>query len=748
MSTAVWTSKSGGIRHSQLSGLRELARLYGVASSYMDIEGRRKQPTAEGLAGVIHALGAPLERFRDIADAIRERRQATWRRVLEPVTVAWDGHSAALEIRLRSDQACGAAKCCINFETGGNRNWACRLASLRVRHAISLDGERYVAKEFALPGRLPYGYHQLTVELGKISAAALIISAPTQAFEADSQDAESTRSWGVFLALYALWSERSWGSGDFGDLERFLSWTRKLGGTAVATLPLLATFLMQPFEPSPYAPASRLFWNEFFLDVTRVPELENCESARELLASVEVQQQLSGLCQERLVDYRRGMALKRLVLEKLADYFFNSMRRRTTPGDTARTQNTRDGQNRRWRAFRTYLERSPLAEDYARFRAVCERERSVWPLWPQRQRDGDIQEGTYDESAWRYHVYVQWLAQQQIESVARRAHALGSGLCLDLPLGLHFAGYDVWRWPKTFVRQISAGAPPDTFFTKGQVWSFPPLHPEIIREQGYSYFIDCLRHQLQYASILRIDHIMGFHRLFWIPEGFEARDGAYVHYRAEEFYAICSLESHRHKCWIVGENLGTVPPEVNPAMARHNIKGMYVMQYELAPRRKLRTASPRTVASLNTHDTPTFAAFWQGLDIEDQHQLGLVSAVGREAALRARELQKRSLVRALMAKGHLKNHELKDSGRRLRSVLRASLEWLSSTAASFVMVNLEDSWLEPQPQNVPGTGNERPNWRRKAAYSFEGFSKLREVIETLAAVNKRRSKGHPHQSSR
>jgi 4-alpha-glucanotransferase len=734
--------KPSATRGSQLSRLRELAHLHGVASAYIDVQGRRKQSTAEGLLAVTRALGAPVKDLQGVPEALHERRRAVWRRLLEPVAVAWNGGPERLELRLPSNLAGMAVNCCLQLETGESRNWACKLASLPARQSASFGRERYVIKRLPLPGQLPCGYHRLTIELGGNSAAALIISAPMRAYDPGSESRKGKRGWGVFLPLYALFSERSWGSGDFSDLEKLLSWTAELGGTAVATLPLLATFLTRPFDPSPYAPASRLFWSEFFLDLTRIPELEHCEAARELLQCTEVQNELSSLRETRLVDYRHGMALKRRILEKLAGFFFHSIAHETGARRTSQRRNKNHQQESRRQAFRAFLDRCPLAQDYARFRAVGESERSPWPLWPQSQRDGGIQEGAYDEQAMRYHLYVQWLAQEQIESLSRNARARGSGLCLDLPLGLHSAGYDVWRWPKTFVREISAGAPPDTFFTKGQVWSFPPLHPEVLREQGYRYFIDCLRHQLRHASILRIDHVMGFHRLFWIPDGFEARDGAYVRYRAEEFYAICSLESHRHKSWIVGENLGTVPPEVNPALARHNLKGMYVMQYELAPRRKLRAASSRTVASLNTHDTPLFAGFWQGLDIEDQHQLGLVTAAGRETGLKIRERQKGTLLRTLRAEGRLKN-----SAQSLGSVLRASLEWLSAGPACFVLFNLEDLWLETQPQNVPGTGNERPNWRRKASYSLEAFGRMREVVGTLSTLNKWRHK-YPHRYSR
>ena len=250
-------------------------------------------------------------------------------------------------------------------------------------------------------------------------------------------------------------------------------------------------------------------------------------------------------------------------------------------------------------------------EDYARFRAAGERQHAPWPAWPAPLRDGVIKEGDYDEEAMRYHLYVQWLAHQQLQSLSQKAREKGVRLYFDLPLGVHPDGYDVWREPNLFVLGASAGAPPDAFFAKGQDWGLPPLHPERLREQGYRYYIACVRHLLQMAGILRIDHVMGFHRLFFVPRGMKANQGVYVRYRAEEFYALLALEAHHHQAIIVGEDLGTVPPEVRPAMERHGLHRTYVAQFSLTPdaRQALLPPSSNMVASLNTHDTPTFAGF-------------------------------------------------------------------------------------------------------------------------------------------
>jgi 4-alpha-glucanotransferase len=486
----------------------------------------------------------------------------------------------------------------------------------------------------------------------------------------------------------------------------------------VGTLPLLAAFLDEPCDPSPYAPASRLFWNEFYIDVTRVPELKTCAAARVLLESGDVQRELEALRSSPLIDYGRQMSLKRKVLEELARYFFVDMAER------------RD-------AFQRFVKEYPQVEDYARFRATGERQGTPWPSWPPRLRDGVLQEEDYDEAARRYHLYVQWVAHEQITSLSEQTRAAGVNAYFDLPLGVHAYSYDVWRERDAFALDVSGGAPPDVVFTKGQNWGFPPLHPEAIREQGYRYVVGYLRHQLQHTGLLRIDHVMGLHRLFWIPKGLEPREGVYVRYPAEELYAVLNLESHRHRAEVVGENLGTVPAYVNATMARHNIKQMYVVQYELNPkaRRVLRPLPRGSVASLNTHDMPLFAAYWQGLDIEDRRELGLLNSRGAEIEQKSRRTLERALKRFLKRQRWLDSPSPRPQG-----FLRGCLAFLSASPAQVVLINGEDLWLETQPQNVPGTHDERPNWRRKARHSVEALREMptvRDICRDVDALRRR-----------
>ena len=701
----------------ELLSLQNLARACGVETDYRDNNGRRQEASAEALLAVVRALGVPVESIEDVPGARRERRESYWRQPLEPVAVAWDGTPAEIDLRLPSDRASGTAACHLKLETGEVREWGIDLSQLPTIQQATVEGVAYTAKALTITQALPTGYHRLTLETPGHLSEVMVISAPAVAYSPFAGSARE--AWAAFLPLYALHSKRSWGSGDFSDLEAFMGWVSGLGGNVVATLPFLASFLDRPCDPSPYTPVSRLFWNEFYIDVTKAPEMARCPEAVALAESTEFREETAALNRERLVDYRRAMALKRAVLERLA---------------RALTEDSGE----RWQSFQSSVREREGLLVYARFRATVESRGETWRSWPEAERDGVLYQEDYNRETEHYHAYVQWLADEQLRHVSEHARQKGLRLYLDLPLGVHPDGYDAWREKDLFVPGVSAGAPPDALFHKGQNWGFPPLHPQKMREQGYRYPIAYLNHHMKYADILRVDHVMGLHHLFWVPQGMEATRGVYIRYPADEMYAILSVESHRHQCLVVGENLGTVPPYVSESMALHGVHGLYVAQYEvpLDPNGGLRDIPAASVASLNTHDMPPFAAFWQGFEIERWQRLGLITEAEATTRTDDRHTSKRALARFLTERGYLKD----DPGD-IGLVLRACLSFLADSPAWMLLVNMEDLWLETEQQNVPGVVEGHPNWQRKARYDFETFSQMPEVLELLRRVNEARQAG-------
>ena len=698
-------------------GLHQLARLYNVQTAYYDVEHRRRQASVESLMAVLRTIGAPIISLEDVPAALREQRQKLVQRVMEPVTVVWDGSQPFIDICLPvglSDADCTGY---LETEDKQLKTWRWHAGDLPVSASINIEGEDYIKKLIILPESLPWGYHKFGLEIGGSRQETLIISAPVRAYL--PADVENGRMWGVFIPTYALQTRNTMGSGDYSALGTLAEKVAELGGQTVATLPLMPAFLDEPFEPSPYAPVSRLLWNEFYIDINKVPEISASSEAQDILQSSKVLTDIKELRNLTLVDYRQLMALKRNLLEKGCDLLLSK-------------------KAKGFRDFQDYIQANPRVEDYASFRATMERQRATWQSWPQRLKDGHLNEADYDEKSRLYYMYAQWQAHRQVNQVTEEAYQRGVTLYFDLPVGTHPEGYDTWRERESFALGATAGAPPDTVFRRGQNWMFPPLHPIKSRERQYSYFIEYIRHNLHNAGMLRIDHVMGMHRLFWIPEGMDAAHGVYVRYRADELYAILTLESHRNRSIIVGEDLGTVPDYVRPTMSKHGLQRMYVVHYELADNSSpsLNIPHRNVVASMNTHDMPPFAAFCRGLDVDERLDLGLLTKKGARAERKRNQETKSNLIKFLRKKGWLAPD---DDG--ITAVLNACLSFLSASRARYVLVNLEDLWQETKSQNIPSTDDEHPNWRRKARYTIEEFCQLAEVRDTLKIIDNCRKKG-------
>ncbi len=696
--------------------LKNLARLCGVQTAYRDQSGKERRASRNAISGILRALGHDCGNDAEIADHLRERTSARWRRGCAPIQILWDGKGGKLQLAIPSSEAEAAARLELRLESGHTRKWNDEPAERKYLRARCIEGENFRVVAIDLPSGLPSGYHDLRIEIANRVFRTRLICAPSQTFLPDQ--VRDQKLWGVFLPLYALHSARGLGSGDFSDLLTLTDWTRSLGGTITATLPLLPTFMDEPVEPSPYSPVSRLFWNEFYVDPTAAPEFAECDEAKKIWGQVSNDPAILAARKSRWVEYSAIDAAKQASLAAMSRKFFQ-------------------GGDRQWERYRAFLSHYPKADDYALFRSHQQRAGRDWSRWDAAPREGKIAPDSVDLETRRRWLYAQCLAHEQLSNLAGRSRIGGApGLYLDLPLGVHPHGYDAWRHRDRFAFGASAGAPPDEFFSKGQNWGFPPLHPESDREQGYEYTIAYIQNQLRYAGILRIDHVMGLHRLYWIPGGASSTDGAYVRSRAEELYAILSVESHRRRAMIVGENLGTVPNETRAAMTRHGVTGMSVAQFDFRESAHDAIPSPPadSVLSLNTHDLPTFAAFWEGADIADRVSLDLLDSKEARAETETRVRVKSALLRFLSERGKIPSGKAD-----ALEALAGCLKILASSDARIVMVSLEDLWLEIQPQNTPGIGPERPSWRRKSRLSFEEFKELDGVVRLLKEIHARRS---------
>ena len=521
--------------------------------------------------------------------------------------------------------------------------------------------------------RLPFGYHHLTLETGGKREQATVIAAPVRAFRRPG----SHRSWGVGAELAALRSARSRSVGDLKDLEALCRWLGKRGADLVTLLPLNPTFNTEWPEPSPYSSVSRLFWSELILDLGGAHEPSAAPS---------------------MLDVTRADAEVRAALVD-----------QPVPAG------------------------SQLDEElvrYARFRGAQARLGRNWRAWPAAAREGKLAPDQVDAAEERFHLVAQLQVRRQLHGLRERLDRRGFRLGLDLAVGGHPDGYDPWSRQTLFGDGMSVGAPPDLGFPSGQDWGFSPVLPEASRREGHRYLAATIAHQASLAGLLRVDHIMAWTRLYWIPHGFPLHQGTYVSYPAEELFAVLTLESERHRCEVVGENLGNVPREIDEALPRHRIWGMYLAQFQASEDAKVAPPGSADVALVGTHDTPTLAGWLTASDVPERVHYKLLPAKSVPAVRAERARAVRRLCR-----------RLRQSAADPRALLEALLEWLGRSRSPLFVPWLEDLWLEPRRVNLPGTrSSDRPNWQGPMRKLLDEIFADRDVDALLRRLDRARKR--------
>ena len=523
------------------------------------------------------------------------------------------------------------------------------------------------AKPTAEP--LPIGYHTLALDRPR-EASITVISAPIRSYPLDP-----AVRWGVGAQLAAVRTARSRSIGDLVDLETMARWSGERGCGVVSLLPLLPTFNGSSPEPSPYSPVSRLFWSELHLDL--------------------------------------GAAHHRAEPAGLLDF-------------AAADREVRDALGPGRRPDPAAID-SELAR-YARFRGAQARLGRAWMTWPESARRGSLTDAQVDPDEERFHLVAQQEMRAQLASLSG-ALAGAPLLGLDLAVGVHPDGYDVWSRQDLFASAMSVGAPPDAGFPSGQNWGFPPVLPGASRAEGHRYLADCIAHQAGLAGVLRIDHVMALRRLYWIPSGADLADGTYVRYPLDELFAVVCVESHRHDCAIVGENLGTVPAEIDTGLARHGILGMYLAQFEAGETPHPSGPVAGQAALINTHDTPSLAGWIKEADIDERLLVGLLDADG---AVRERSDRREAVARLERVLGVPSDP--------VGPFLEAVLDWIGRSSSPFVSVAMEDLWLESRPVNIPGTASDqRANWRRPWSRTLDEVAADPAVTDRLSGLARARS---------
>ncbi|WP_426501358.1 4-alpha-glucanotransferase [Streptomyces sp. D54] len=507
------------------------------------------------------------------------------------------------------------------------------------------------------------------------------------------------RSHGFLVQLYSLLSARSWGMGDLGDLADLAAWAgRTIGSGFVQVNPLHAAVPGHPTDPSPYRPSSRRFPDPVHLHVESIPEYGH---VRDRAALDDLRQDAAALSEAvlnkgALIDRDAVWELKRQALELVVEVPL-------TPGRRA--------------AYCDFLaEQGQTLEDHALWCALAEVHGPDWHAWPEALRDprspGTARARTELLDRVDFHCRLAWLTATQLAAAQRAAEDAGMsvGIAHDLAVGVHPAGADTWAQQEAFAHGMSVGAPPDAFNARGQDWGLPPWRPDVLAATGYAAYRGLLRGLLAHAGALRIDHVMGLFRLWWVPEGRPPTDGTYVAQDAEAMLAVLVLEAHRAGTVVVGEDLGTVEPGVREALARRGVLGTSVLWFErdwdgdgrpLAPEKWRRDC----LATATTHDLPSTAARLSGDHVTLRHRLGLLTRSLEEEL--TEDATDTAEWLALLARLRM----LPEGDGDEEAAVRAVHRFLLRTPARMTGVWLPDTVGDRRPQNLPGTWDQYPNWR-------------------------------------
>jgi (1->4)-alpha-D-glucan 1-alpha-D-glucosylmutase len=739
------------------AALDRLCALCGIETEYTDIWGRRHAVPAKTKRALLTAMGVRTGSGQRLKAALENQEGRPWRRSLPPVLVVREGDGpAVIPLTLPEARWEGQLRWTLTPEDGEGFGGEFNPAEMEVLARRTLDGTALARFAFALPRSPGIGYHAFALEDGSGVAMRLIVT-PDRCYQPEVLAGEG-RVWGYSLQLYALRSARNWGIGDFGDLHGAVAFAAAQGADLLGVNPLNALFPHVPSHVSPYSPSSRIFLNSLYLDVEAIADFAECEVALETVRQPQFQAQLRALRTSERVDYGKVAAASLPILERL----YGEFRRRHLETDSERGRASRDFQTQEGEALR----RHALFEALLGYFQSQDASSWGWHAWPKAYRNPESAEVAAFLSAnlerVEFYEYLQWQAELQLESVGSRAMELelGIGLYLDLAVSVDRGGAETWANQRLYALNASIGAPPDDFSPHGQDWGLPPMLPEQLAESAYAPFIATLRKNMCHAGALRIDHVMGLMRLFWVPSGGMPDDGAYVSYPLDDLLGILALESQRNRCMVVGEDLGTVPEVLCKALEPMGVLSTRLLYFEKEVSGDFKSPEDypaHALVAVATHDLPTLAGYWQGIDLDTRTALGLFPSDDlRQRQIIARSGDRASLLVALEREGLL------PVGTSVHPVLVPQMtpelacavhRYLARAPARVLMVQIEDALGQPEQANLPGTLDQYPNWRRRVALNLEQWAADPRLAALADAIRQERgaavqpgTPSHPEES--
>lgn len=670
--------------------LVELAGRFGISTWYEDWAGRQAQTSESTLIAVLAALGIEAGTEQDRNEALANQLRGYWSRQLPATIVARTGAPTRFWVHVTHGDP---AEVLLRLEDGTVHGGVQQVDNFTP--PFNLDGRWVGEASFVLPTDLPLGYHRLHLRSRGIETSAALIVTPDWLGLPEQLGAR--RAWGLAAQLYSVRSEQSWGIGDLTDLTDLAVWSAsRHGADYLLVNPLHAATPTVPMEPSPYLPTSRRFFNPLYIRVESITEFADlAKRGRLRRLRDEVQQHAARLD---AIDRDKAWKAKREALKLIY----------RIPRSAGREL-----------AYAAFCEREGSAlDDFAVWCALAEKYGGDWHCWPEfLQHPTAIGVARFAEKhaeAVDFHRWLQWQIDEQLAAAQSQAVRAGMslGIMHDLAVGVHPNGADAWALQDVLALGVTAGAPPDEFNQLGQDWSQPPWRPDRLEEQEYRPFRALIQAVLRHAGGVRIDHIIGLFRLWWIPEGAPPNEGTYVRYDHEAMVGIVALEAHRAGALVVGEDLGTVEPWVRDYLLLRGLLGTSILWFELdrdgtggpLPAERWREYC---LSSVTTHDLPPTAGYLAGDHVRLRESLGLLTRPVSEE-LESDRAELAAWMAELRRVGLLGEHGPEADP---EQIVLALYRYLGRTPSRLLGVALTDAVGDRRTQNQPGTTDEYPNWR-------------------------------------
>ncbi|MDR3510303.1 MAG: glycogen debranching protein GlgX [Caulobacteraceae bacterium] len=691
------------------ASLGRLADAAGIAADWWTTDGRRREVSPDTQRALLAAMGLPGETAQQALESLAGLAEAHDRRALPFAVVRRLGQPVEVPVRFASGAAAPRTWLTITGEDGQVQRLRVSPETCDETAVVARDGRASRALRLVLPA-LTLGRYRLTREDRPDIVCRLTI-APDACF-APRALTEGRRLFGLSAQLYSVARQGDQGIGDFTTLGELGAAAAREGAAVVAINPLHVLFEQERERASPYYPSDRRFLDPIYLDLDKVAGGGKSPVAPRALSGQPV------------IDYPAVWAQKAAALEAsfagaenhpgLADFI-------AAAGE----------------ALQTFATSQAIAET---------RPGESWRVWPEALRDPDGPGvrafAEANATRVRFHQYVQWLCERQLAEAAEAAGGLELGVCRDLAVGAAPDGAEAWAKARLLAQGVSVGAPPDSFSADGQVWGLPPFSPLRLEEDGYAHLAQLFAANMRRAGAIRIDHVLGLVRQFWVPQGAHGSEGAYVAYPAEDLLGELALESERARCLVIGEDLGTVPPGLRETLAADQVLSYRVLPFETDDGRfRPPQAYPRlALACVSTHDLPPLAGWWDGVDIDERLELGLTSPEATEQA-RAGRLAARSALLDALAEAGLIEAGLDATTVSASDVTVAIHAFVASTPSFLAVAQVEDLAGERSAINLPGTDRQRPNWRRRVATPLEGLMEAPAARAILDAIRAARAAG-------